>query len=584
MLVLGLLHAVLVPIAAGGATAGAVAAPTAEVAASRFTDGGGTFADEIEWLATAGITLGCNPPANDRFCPERAVTRGQMAAFLTRALGLTDTGTARFVDTRGHTFEDEVRKLATAGITLGCNPPANDRFCPERAVTRGQMAAFLTRALGLTDTGTARFVDTRGHTFEDEVRKLATAGITLGCNPPANDRFCPERAVTRGQMAAFLFRSLAIPAASDRATGAPTTKTGVTGTIQGPGGPTGPLPDVPRVPPGAMASVLEEPPPAPPAGAPPVTTSTTSPMPATDPAPGAASTSRFVAQSIIPRSDFTQTWLDYGSLPYAVGQLTFPSANDPTRATACTGTLVSRNIVLTAAHCVLGTSQIYFQPDEFASGWDAKPWWRTDASRAYVPTVVLDAWRADPIRWMTNANQVLDYALVVFPTPNSAGQLPGDRYRPYRMQYMAPNTGPQAAGAFRRADVRQWALGYPMEGWFAGQGNSPVSARPWHCWGDRNLSFEFGNGYYMLVQGCDLNGGMSGGPVLRSVGGEWRIIGVTSSLGRVVPCSEFPTQPCSSASGRYFGQNLWSVPLLQTTGDYGFDDLWRAVTALPEAR
>jgi hypothetical protein len=41
----------------------------------------------IESLAAAGITQGCNPPLNDRFCPDKSVTRGQMAAFLARALG-----------------------------------------------------------------------------------------------------------------------------------------------------------------------------------------------------------------------------------------------------------------------------------------------------------------------------------------------------------------------------------------------------------------------------------------------------------------------------------------------------------------
>ena len=41
-------------------------------------------------------------------------------------------------------------KLANAGVTRGCNPPRNDRFCPDDYVTRGQMAAFLVRA-GLTD-------------------------------------------------------------------------------------------------------------------------------------------------------------------------------------------------------------------------------------------------------------------------------------------------------------------------------------------------------------------------------------------------------------------------------------------------
>jgi S-layer homology domain len=44
-------------------------------------------------------------------------------------------------------------------------------------------------------------------TFHDDIAKLATAGITKGCNPPANTRFCPGQDVSRGQMAAFLHRS-----------------------------------------------------------------------------------------------------------------------------------------------------------------------------------------------------------------------------------------------------------------------------------------------------------------------------------------------------------------------------------------
>lgn len=54
---------------------------------------------------------------------------------------------ARFFDTAGHTFAADIGALADAGITKGCDPPANDRFCPDAPVTRGQMAAFLRRAL-----------------------------------------------------------------------------------------------------------------------------------------------------------------------------------------------------------------------------------------------------------------------------------------------------------------------------------------------------------------------------------------------------------------------------------------------------
>ena len=175
----------------------------------RFADDdGSTFEADIEWLAAEGITAGCNPPANTLFCPSNSVTRGQMAAFLVRALDYTDPGTAEFTDTVGNTFELDIKKLATAGVTLGCNPPTNDQYCPDRAVTRGQMAAFLVRALGYTDLGTTEFTDTVGNTFELDIKKLAAAGVTAGCNPPANDRYCPDRAVTRGQMAAFLHRAL----------------------------------------------------------------------------------------------------------------------------------------------------------------------------------------------------------------------------------------------------------------------------------------------------------------------------------------------------------------------------------------
>ncbi len=170
---------------------------------------GHVFESAINWLAMEGITQGCNPPANFLFCPDHPVTRGQMATFLVRALGLPAfSGPDRFRDDDGHIFEGAIERFAQAGITVGCNPPANDRFCPDRPVTRGQMAAFLVRAFDLPAfTGPDGFRDDDGHVFESAIERLAQAGITVGCNPPANNRFCPDQPVTRGQMAAFLKRA-----------------------------------------------------------------------------------------------------------------------------------------------------------------------------------------------------------------------------------------------------------------------------------------------------------------------------------------------------------------------------------------
>ena len=171
--------------------------------------GSSVFFDEALWLHREGITRGCNPPANSRFCPERSVTRGQMAAFLVRALELPPASRDWFADDDAAVFEDDINRLAEAGITRGCNPPAGDRFCPGRTVTRGQMAAFLSRAFGYVNEGGGDlFVDDDHSVFETDIDRLATAGVTMGCNPPTNDRFCPGRTVTRGQMAAFLERAL----------------------------------------------------------------------------------------------------------------------------------------------------------------------------------------------------------------------------------------------------------------------------------------------------------------------------------------------------------------------------------------
>lgn len=60
--------------------------PIAVYAAHNFTDvpDSNTFHNDIAWLADAGVTKGCNPPANSDYCPKDNVTREQMAAFMHR--------------------------------------------------------------------------------------------------------------------------------------------------------------------------------------------------------------------------------------------------------------------------------------------------------------------------------------------------------------------------------------------------------------------------------------------------------------------------------------------------------------------
>lgn len=200
---------------------------------------GGTFVDDdgnvhegfIEAIAAQGITKGCDPPNNNRYCPGQNVTRGQMAAFLVRARGLTDDGGEDwFTDDNGTPFEADINKLAAAGITRGCNPPANDKYCPNDSVSRGQMAAFLVRAYGYADPGKGDwFTDDDGSVFEEDIDRLRVAGVTLGCNPPANTRYCPLDFVRRDQMASFLGRAEGLTPTTPPPRAQPVLQTVVTG-------------------------------------------------------------------------------------------------------------------------------------------------------------------------------------------------------------------------------------------------------------------------------------------------------------------------------------------------------------------
>jgi hypothetical protein len=162
----------------------------------------------IEAVAAAGITVGCNPPFNDKFCPDGILTRAQGATFLARALDLPEPSQDYFEDDNGHVLEGGINRVAEARITLGCNPPSNSRFCPDRQMTRAEFATFIVRALELPPTDTDYFKDDNGHVLEGAINRLAESGITKGCNPPTNDRFCPQDLLTRAETATFMTRAL----------------------------------------------------------------------------------------------------------------------------------------------------------------------------------------------------------------------------------------------------------------------------------------------------------------------------------------------------------------------------------------
>ncbi len=165
-------------------------------------DDGSPFYHDIQWLLERRITNGCDGPVGDHFCPDDPVPRAQMASFLARAFDLPPATTEHFVDARPSGHGTDIHRLAAAGITLGCG---GDFFCSYDLVDRGQMATFLARTLRLPPTTVDHFVDDDGSPHEAAINAMATFGLVFGC---AKDRFCPDRPVTRGEMAALLRRSL----------------------------------------------------------------------------------------------------------------------------------------------------------------------------------------------------------------------------------------------------------------------------------------------------------------------------------------------------------------------------------------
>ncbi len=155
----------------------------------------------IDLIASLGITKGTGVGT---FSPDDSVTRGQMAAFLRRALGLSSSAVDYFDDDETSVFEDDINAIAAAGITLGTGV---DTFSPEDEVTRGQMAAFLQRAFNVPSSGTDAFGDDDDSIFESNINSIAAASITAGTGP---DTYSPEASVTRAQIATILARALGI--------------------------------------------------------------------------------------------------------------------------------------------------------------------------------------------------------------------------------------------------------------------------------------------------------------------------------------------------------------------------------------
>ena len=191
----------------------ATAAPApASAQADAFSDvAEGVHKPAIDALAALGLFEGTLCAGGD-FCPGEAIKRSTMAVWLIRALEDDEpaaSGASRFADVDADDWQAPyIERLAELEITVGCRKEPL-RYCPDRTVTRAQMASFLVRALDLAPADPAGFTDIAGNTHEANINALAAANITVGCRKDPL-RYCPDQPVKRGQMATFLARALGL--------------------------------------------------------------------------------------------------------------------------------------------------------------------------------------------------------------------------------------------------------------------------------------------------------------------------------------------------------------------------------------
>jgi hypothetical protein len=159
----------------------ALAVPLSVYASHQFSDvpNSNQFHNAIDWMKDNNITVGCNPPANTRYCPNDSVTRGQMAAFMKRLAenqvvdagsfeGLN--GTAYVSPIWGAALDSEIDGAGSisaavpAGnniLSLPVSPPANGVLAVtySLAVASSVPGAFIGLSWLQYDNGTCDYLD-----------------------------------------------------------------------------------------------------------------------------------------------------------------------------------------------------------------------------------------------------------------------------------------------------------------------------------------------------------------------------------------------------------------------------------------
>lgn len=160
------------------------------------------YAESINTLKSYNIIAGY---PDGSFRPNQTIERQQIAGLLTRAIPVDykyPLKPFKDVDFSERHYQ-RIMPLQQAGIMGGTG---NGYFQPYASLTRAQLATILMRAFNLQPTESSSFDDVPAtHWAKESVDALASHDILL---PSQRNAFLPDQAVTRGEYAELLKRSL----------------------------------------------------------------------------------------------------------------------------------------------------------------------------------------------------------------------------------------------------------------------------------------------------------------------------------------------------------------------------------------
>jgi hypothetical protein len=227
---------------------------------------------------------------------------------------------------------------------------------------------------------------------------------------------------------------------------------------------------------------------------------------------------------------------------------------DATSAGFCSATVVARNLLMTAGHCVhFGYWHWGFA---FRSG--------LVGSSYYAPVwySVQGAWAFN--KWWVDHDLSADYALIVMQPAANNDLYIGDTTGSFPILYNS-NGGPK------------YTIGYPGEGVFGKEHTdganglqpacSPDYCLPYHCYSNVGEYAKYADdpsvgigAWYTVGWGCYMTGGSSGGPVFEYWNGKWYINGVNSTGDTGVSytdgCPVSPARPTGVCI--WYSKNQWS--------------------------